>query len=261
MKGHASSSLGQHEEAARAYNEALKLAPGNAHVRHLAIMSGNALNGQDDYVRDLFNGYADRFESHLISLGYRIPGLIRRHVKAFTADAEIGPVLDLGCGTGLVALALSDLSLGPFTGIDLSPRMLNAARAKGLYDILLEARLPDALREDSSQWQLILAADLLCYFGALEDMFDAVHDRLRPGGRFMFSVEELLPDHGGTTPGNGDWASLRLGRYAHAPNYVARLTDRRGFRCIALSRETLRHEAGGPVAGLIMVLERPRGDA
>jgi predicted TPR repeat methyltransferase len=160
-----------------------------------------------------------------------------------------------------MAVALSDLALGPFTGIDLSPRMLDAAREKCLYATLREARLPDAMREDASRWRLILAADLLCYFGALEELFDEVRARLRPGGRFMFSVEELLPNHDGTIPGNGDWALGRQGRYTHAPEYVARLADERGFLCVALEREALRHEAGGPVAGLIMVLERPRDDA
>jgi predicted TPR repeat methyltransferase/thioredoxin-like negative regulator of GroEL len=264
LKGHALSSLGRHDEAAQAYNEALKLAPGDAYVRHLAASSGfasSASRAPDDYVRTLFDGYAERFEAHLIGLGYRIPGLIRRHVIDFATVANIGPVLDLGCGTGLVALALSDLALGPFTGIDLSPRMLHQARSKNLYGTLLEAQLPSALHADKASWRLILAADVLCYFGALREMFDAVRERLRPGGRFIFSVEELLPDHDGNIPGNGDWALGRLGRYVHAPFYVARTADACGFHCVALDRETLRYEAGGPVAGLMMVLERPRDNA
>jgi predicted TPR repeat methyltransferase len=264
LKGHALSSLGRHDEAATAYNEALKLAPGDANVRHLAASSGIRSSAQGpprDYVRTLFDSYADRFESHLIELGYRVPGLIRRYVIDFASVANIGPVLDLGCGTGLVALALSDLMLGPVTGIDLSPRMLDQARSKELYATLREARLPDALRDEEGAWRLILAADVMCYFGALDEIFDAVRARLRPGGRFIFSVEELLPDHDGNIPGNGDWALGRLGRYSHAPAYVARTADERGFRCLALDRETLRYEAGGPVAGLMMVLERPRDDA
>ncbi len=92
-------------------------------------------------------------------------------------------------------------------------------------------------------------------------MFEAVHDRLRPGGRFMFSVEELLPDHAGNIQGNGDWALGRQGRYAHTARYVASLADASGFDCHSFERETLRYEAGGPVAGLLMVLERPRDDA
>jgi len=53
----------------------------------------------------------------------------------------------------------------------------------------------------------------------------------------------------------------RQGRYTHAPEYVRAAGDERDFFCVALEREALRHEAGGPVAGLIMVLERPRDDA
>jgi len=257
MKGHALSSLGRHDEAASAYNDALKLAPGDAHIRRLATTPRSPM----DFIRVLFDGDADRFESHIIELGYRVPGLIRRHVAEFAAIANTGPVLDLGCGTGLIALALSDLELGPFTGIDLSPRMLDHARGKGLYATLREARLPDALREDPSQWRLILAADLMCYFDALDEMLGVVRDRMRPGGRFIFSVEELLPDHDGAIPGNGDWASRRQGRFAHAASYIASTADALGFRCIALERETLRYEAGGPVTGLLIVLERPRDDA
>ena len=80
-----------------------------------------------EYLRAVFDGYADRFELHLISLGYRIPGLIRaallRH-PAIAAGERLGPVLDLGCGTGLVAVVLSDLPIGPLVGVDVSPRML-----------------------------------------------------------------------------------------------------------------------------------------
>jgi len=264
LQGHALSSLGLHDQAALAYNEALKLAPGDAYVRHLTASAGivsGASRAPDDYVRTLFDSTADNFEAHLIGLGYRIPGLIRRHVVEFATVTDIGPVLDLGCGTGLVALVLSDLALGPFTGIDLSPRMLEVARSKELYTTLREARLPDALREDTSMWRLILAADVLCYFGPLDEMFDAVRDRMKSGGRFIFSVEELLPDLDGNVPGNGDWTLGRQGRYAHAAHYVARMADERGFRCVALDREDLRQEAGGPVVGLLMVLERPHDDA
>jgi predicted TPR repeat methyltransferase len=261
LKGHALSSLGQHEDAARAYRDALKLAPGDAYMQRLAAAAEVASEAPEAYLRTLFDGDADRFESHLISLGYRIPGLIRRQVINFAQSAEIGATLDLGCGTGLMALALSDLALGPLTGIDLSPRMLERARAKGLYDTLREAELPATLREHPACWPLVLAADVMCYFGALDDMFDAVRARLSPGGRFMFSVEELLPNHDGSVPGNGDWASTRLGRYVHAADYVLRAADASGFRRVAVHREVLRYEAGGPVAGLIVVLERPRDDA
>ena len=79
MKGHALSSLGHHDEAALAYQDALKLGPEDPYVRHLAASSGGGPDSKrapEEYIRTVFDGYADRFESHLISLGYGIPGAI-----------------------------------------------------------------------------------------------------------------------------------------------------------------------------------------
>ena len=254
LNGHALSSLGQHEAAAQAYDEALKLTPGDAHLRHLAAAAQTRWRAPEDFVRTLFDGLADHFESHIIGLGYCIPGLIRRHVQEFVALADTGPVLDLGCGTGLMALAVSDLPLGPFTGIDVSPRMLEQARVKGLYSELREARLPAALHDDPTMWRLILASDVMCYFGALEEMFRAVFARLRPGGRFIASLEESLTD-------DADWVPGRRGRFAHSARYVAAASAASGLRCLTSDHEILRYEAGGPVSGLLVVLERPREEA
>src|SRR5271166_940459 len=116
LKGHALSSLARHDEAAEAYAEALKLGPEDPYVRHLVAASGalpGAPRAPAEYLRAVFDGYASQFEAHLISLGYRIPGLLRaallRRRPMDPASPELGPVLDLGCGTGLSAVVLSDL--------------------------------------------------------------------------------------------------------------------------------------------------------
>jgi predicted TPR repeat methyltransferase len=260
LKGHALSSLGQHDEAAIAYQDALKLGPEDPYVRHLVVSSG-AMPGSKrapaGYIRTVFDGYADRFESHLISLGYRIPGAIRTLLQAhpkIAAGVPLGPVLDLGCGTGLVALAIGDLPLGPFTGIDLSPRMLAHARAKRLYAELREADAVTDLTEHPGRWPLIVAADVLCYFGALEELLAIVRQRLRPDGWFVFSVEAMLPDHDGVIPGNGDWALHRQGRYTHAEHYVYEAVCAAGFRVLRMDRPVVRQEAGADVPGLLFAI-------
>lgn len=289
LYGHALSSLGRHEDAAQAYREALKLGPDDPYVRHLVATTGAIPLGRrapEAYLRTVFDGYADRFETHLISLGYRIPGVIRGVVTAHPRlrdGGAIGPVLDLGCGTGLVGLAISDLDLGPIIGVDVSPRMLEQARVKGIYARLIEADLMAALGPGGprpggaipgapttaaqgdeaappSHYPLIIAADVLCYFGALNEVLTAVHARLEPGGWFVFSLETLLADHDGTVPGNGEWALLRQGRYAHAADYVQRAALDAGFTIRASASEVIRFEGGVPVDGMLLVLERSRHD-
>jgi predicted TPR repeat methyltransferase/thioredoxin-like negative regulator of GroEL len=267
MKGHALASLGDHDAAALAYQEALKLGPDDPYVRHLVMAAGavpSASRAPVEYVRTVFDGYADRFETHLISLGYIAPVRIRLALEAhpkIAAGQPLGPVLDLGCGTGLVALAIGDLPLGPISGVDLSPRMLEHARAKRLYADLQEIDIITALKADTARrWPLIVAADVLVYFGALEDVFAAVHERLEPGGWFIFSIEDLLPDHAGIIPGNGSWALHRLGRYAHTPDYVHETLIAHGFRIVRMDREPMRREAGQGVPGMLIAAERMARD-
>lgn len=284
LKGHALSSLGQHDAAADAYSEALKLGPEDAYVRHLVAASG-ALPGDArapaEYVRTVFDGYAERFELHLISLGYRMPGVFRAVLQTHPRIArgeQVGPVLDLGCGTGLIGLAIADLPVGPLVGVDLSPRMLAYAAAKRLYADLREADIMAELAADAADpgkdglvagiaaapsprhWPLILAADVLCYFGDLQPLFAAVHARLEPGGWFVCSTEELLPDHDGAVPGNGDWALQRQGRFVHAAGFVRAAATAAGFAIHRLERQIVRFEADTPVAGTLAVLERVRYD-
>jgi len=266
LKGHALSSLGRHDDAAEAYHEALKLGPDDPYVRHLVSASGAVPQGRRApaaYLRAVFDGYADRFDGHLIGLGYRIPGVIRRVVDAhpvLAAGGRLGPVLDLGCGTGLVGLALGDLPLGPITGVDVSSAMLAHARAKDSYADLHEADLMTMLAGDDRRWPLIVAADVLCYFGALDDAFAAVHARLEPHGWFVFSLETLVADHDGVMPGNGDWALLRQGRYAHTPEFVRRTAAEAGFSIRIETPEVIRAEGGIAVDGMLLVLERVRHD-
>jgi predicted TPR repeat methyltransferase len=264
LKGHALSSLGRHDEATQAYTEALKLGPDDVYVRHLVASSGvlpAAERAPVEYLRAVFNGYSDRFDLHLLSLGYRVPGLIHTALAghpAITAGEWVGPALDLGCGTGLVAIAISDLPVGPIVGVDVSPHMLTHAAATRLYSDLREADLMAVLTDDDARWQLILAGDVLCYFGVLKDVLAAVHARLKAGGWLIFTVEEALPDHAGTLRAVEGWALQRQGRYAHTMEYVATVARDLDFTVRTLERQTLRYEADAPVSGILAVLERTR---
>jgi predicted TPR repeat methyltransferase len=229
-----------------------------------------------EYLKAVFDGYADRFEQHLIGLGYRIPGLIRgaliEHLSLDpAADGEsrrIGPVLDLGCGTGFMGVVLSDLPLGPLAGVDISAGMLRQAAAKNLYDTLHEADLEAFLAGTTHDSAVLIAADVLIYFGALEKVLSLAHAALRPHGLFLFSVEEMSPDFvAPDSVARADdciaargWRLHRQGRYCHTREYLQNAAAEAGFAVLELRRETVRHEATAPVPGLFAVLERIRHD-
>lgn len=254
LLGHALSSMDRHADAAGAYEEALKLGPDDPYVRHLVAAAGilpQARRAPADYVRTVFDGYASRFETHLIGLGYRVPGLLRtallQHTDGLRPDVS---VLDLGCGTGLMGVVLSDLVLGTMVGVDLSPRMLEQARAKGIYAALHLADITAYLVDTTECFPVILAADVLCYFGDLSDMFSLIAARLAPGGLFLCSLEELAD------PGEAGWRLGRQGRYAHRAEYVLAAVEAAGLAVRLITQESLRQEAGADVAGFLLVAEQ-----
>lgn len=259
LKGHSLSSLGRHEEAADAYADALKLGPDDFYVRHLAAASGAVPAGDRapyEYLRAVFDGYAPQFDDHLLTLGYRVPGLIRAAILRHAEAGEgCGPLLDLGCGTGLLAVVLCDLPLRALVGVDLSPAMLREAQGKSLYAELHEADLLTFLAGEQRRFPLAAAADVLCYFGALEAVFAAVHERLGEGGLFLFSYEESPA--GESEAEAPAWSLGPQARYAHLPGYVAGAAREAGFEILEDVRQMLRYENGQPVCGRIVVLRRP----
>lgn len=238
---------GQAGEARQAYRQALDLGADPALVQFaLGALGGQPMSTPPrQYVEQLFDSYADGFDDHLVhALQYRAPELLcqglghPRHASA----------LDLGCGTGLAAPWLRP-RCDRLAGVDLSAVMVERARARGLYDEVQQADLVDALLAQRGRHDLLFAADVFIYVGALDAVFAAAAGALREGGEFCFSVEAAE----GTQP----W-ELRLSlRYAHAEGYIRMLAGQHGFAVRRLSRHPLRIDQGRPVTGLFAWLDRP----
>ncbi len=251
---HALRQLGQREEAVRAARAALAAAgerPIAAEARFLLAALG-AESPPDrapaTYVRDVFDRYAPRFDADLTgTLGYATPAalaaLLERAGAAKDGRAE---ALDLGCGTGLSGVALAPFA-ARIEGVDLSPRMLEAARARDLYAALYEADLLAFLPARAASFDLVFAADVLNYLGNLAPAFAGAAVALRPGGRLAFSVETAKAD------------AVELGeglRYRHPPAHVAALLEAAGFTVEAREDAVLRQERGAPVKGVLFVARR-----
>ena len=91
---------------------------------------------------EFYAGWAATYESDFTRpRGYAVPAEAAAAYRA-NAKPEDGPVLDVGCGTGLVAEAMSGYAID---GLDITPEMLEIARAKGLYRRLIQADITKPL--------------------------------------------------------------------------------------------------------------------
>jgi len=246
--------LKQEDEARTIIHQVLKRRPDDMGLKHLLdAIDGHATAAPPDaYVRDLFDQYAEKFDSHLLgSLGYKTPYAMRDLLIATAQQQGISlqnlSLLDLGCGTGLGAEVFKEMT-DYRVGVDLSPKMLAKAADKQLYDSLHAANVVDYAAAETRQYDLVAALDVLVYIGDLEPLFRAVKHCTPAGGVFAFSVE------------NGDDASsyaLRSsGRYAHAAGYVTQLAEAHGFNVIAQEASVLRKEGEHDMSGWLFVLRK-----
>jgi predicted TPR repeat methyltransferase len=201
------------------------------------------------YVRRLFDQHAPQFDRALIErLDYRAPELLLAAVRSSSGvSPRLGSVLDLGCGTGLGGAALRPYC-DWLVGVDVSPGMIEQAKAKGLYDRLLVADiLPFLVDEAGASHHLVLAADVFVYCNDLRPIAKSVAGVLMPGGLFTFTVE--------THEGAGVRLQDSL-RYAHGEDHLREAVAAAGLELLRLDHASTRSEKGEPVPGLLAVARR-----
>lgn len=196
------------------------------------------------YVAGLFDQYARSFDTHLVdTLKYQTPALLMALVAPLLPSRPLD-VLDMGCGTGLCGPLLKPHA-HTLTGIDLSPKMLDQARQRDLYDALVCDELVHWLDTQPARFDLAVAADVFVYIGDLDAVFRAVRAALLPGGLFAFSCEASDED---------DVLLRATLRYAHSASYLRRLAGAHGFEVEAMQQGVIRQDAGSDIAGHLVVL-------
>jgi predicted TPR repeat methyltransferase len=244
--------LGEGGAAVMAFRRARAADPDDRHGASLHLMRLGAEPLADmpqAYVQVLFDQYAPRFEAALVEdLGYRGPSLLFKAVLSVRAAARkpafFKRAIDLGCGTGLAATAFAN-EVDRFVGIDLSPRMIERARATGLYAELEVADMVQGLRgKPDASAELILAADAMVYVSDLAPVLSEVARVLTAGGLSAFTVE--------THSGEGVLLGEGL-RYAHSAPYVRAQVAAAGLKLAQCEDLSARNEDNVPAPGLVVV--------
>ena len=254
-RGNALAQLKRFEEAVASYDSALAIDGDLMQARDNRM---NALfelkltkRCPPAFLRVLFDEFSAHYDETMVEkLGYRAHLHLRYLAdRVLPKDGAPWRILDLGSGTGLVAEAFKDMTQGGrLDGIDLAPRMIEAARAKGLYDDLILGDLETYLAAPGPAYNLMLAADTMIYLGDLNPTFSGVVTRLERGGFYLFAVESTA---------EGSWQQTRANRFKHTEAYLREEAARAGLEFVEVLECQLRSEDSVPVAGLAVALRKP----
>ena len=245
---------GNRDEAIREWEQCLRLRPGWKEVEYYLAVARNTQAGAPsspppEYVSNLFNQYADNFDQHMTqTLEYRAPQLLFEAAQRLGRE-KFDLVIDLGCGTGLCGEKFRPMA-NHLIGVDLSQRMIDKSRERGIYDELLVGDLDSALSGRVAQLDLVLAGDVLGYVGELGALFKTIAAAMKQDASFLFSVEK-------PTEEEGEGLILRKSRrFAHSRSYLQQRAADAALEIVEITEAVLRMDYNKPIHGLICTLKK-----
>ena len=128
--------------------------------------------------------------------------------------------------------------------------MLEIAEQKGIYSHLICDDICHYMENSDYFFHIMVAADVLTYFGDLTKVFVRIWRSLTPDGLFVFTFTE-------NELNNEDFFMAPSGRFVHTYQYVEKVLKGVGFRLISAEKHILRNEAEVPVYGYVVTARKP----
>lgn len=152
--------------------------------------TSSGLAGESDASPHEIAGYYDKwaasgtYDGDVASWGYEAP---ERVAAMVVAHGQVGEVLDAGCGTGRVGVALRAAGVGDVVGGDFTPASVEAARSLGVYNSLDHLDLNGPLAFATDRFSAAVSIGVFSYVletaAALGELLRVV----RPGGVVIFT--------------------------------------------------------------------------
>ena len=235
----------KHHQTIELLQEMLAMQPHDPIAQYLLAANSNQApqRADDAYISALFDSFAPHYDLQMQALRYQAHKLVARALQ--TQISAPASVLDLGCGTGLMAAELPGYTL---TGVDLSRVMLAQARDRG-YSSLHQQEIGAFLEGCADgRYDAVVLAEALVYFGSLLETFKQLTRVLSKNGVICLNVE---------TGGNANQYLVRAtGRFEHSANYLRTCSQQAGLSVIALEAIESRVEGDKAVVGLLLLARK-----
>lgn len=200
---------------------------------HGFVKTLTAMTAQDD-AHEVYEAWAPSYEADLVEgYGYTAHRIAAEAMAAACPD-RAAEVLDVGCGTGLVAGALAAEGFTVIDGLDASPRMLAEARAKGVYRNLVRGDVRDPGAIEPGRYDAVAAVGVFGGGHVGPQDLECFARPVRAGGAIVLYangipyVEDDYPSHLQRLEEAGVWTVERTER----TNYMDRI-ERPGWLVVA----------------------------
>ena len=149
-----------------------------------------SLDAPDTHI-DFYRDFAELYDStYAASLGYIYPLGIASVLSG--QQRPQGAILDIGCGTGLVATAIRKVDPSAvIDGVDISPDMLGKARANGEYRDLVAADLTANCSHIATDYAAIVSAGTFTFGHLGPELIPDMVGLCRPGAVAALGVNSV----------------------------------------------------------------------
>jgi len=140
-------------------------------------------------VRVKYDQWAQTYDANVKEVWSPVAATIASLVKQYASN-EQELILDIGVGTGLIGLALTNIGFKRLIGVDMSEEMLIKAAEKGVYQTLICSPI-DALRSKNlAKVNVIIAAGVFAPNQAGAKELKVLQGCIQPNGLIVFTVRQ-----------------------------------------------------------------------
>lgn len=170
----------------------------------------------------LYREWASTYDETMTGeLSYIAPITLAALLSPFLDD-KTKPVMDLGCGTGLVGFALSKHGHTHIDGIDFSQEMIDKAAKKSCYQNLFQENLTTRTSISDERYDAAICAGLFTYGHLDASCLDECLRMVRVGGFFASAIRLQIWETMGFKERFAAWeadGSLKLLHHELLENY------------------------------------------